>query len=86
METPNEANQVRSVLDARNEDDICGLCGEPGADKYPHPEHWPGEQIPNETFVHAECEQAECKRAFDDYQRRVGENGVREFLRRIERD
>jgi hypothetical protein len=46
-------------------DDICGLCGKPGADKYKHPMHWPGEENPEGEFVHAECEQAECKRAFD---------------------
>jgi hypothetical protein len=22
-------------------EDICGLCGEPGADKFAHPVHWP---------------------------------------------
>ncbi len=26
--------------------DICGLCGLPGADKYAHPMHWPGERVP----------------------------------------
>ena len=45
------------------DEDICGLCGEPGADKFPHPQHWPGEAIPDQPFVHAVCEQAECKRA-----------------------
>ena len=46
-----------------DEQDICGLCGMPGADKIPHPEHWPGERIPDTGFVHAECEAAECARA-----------------------
>ena len=36
------------------DDDICGLCGEPGADKFKHPIHWPGEWIPDGKFVHAE--------------------------------
>lgn len=45
------------------EEDICGLCGEPGADKMAHPIHWPGERIPNGPCVHAECEEEECKRA-----------------------
>ena len=45
------------------EDDICGLCGKPGADKYAHPVHWPGEQVPDGPFVHSECEADECKRA-----------------------
>ena len=44
-------------------DHICGLCGMPGADKIPHPMYWPGEQRPNTNFVHAECEDEECKRA-----------------------
>lgn len=46
-----------------NDDDICGLCGEPGADKFAHPEHWPGERIPDTELVHAECESEECARA-----------------------
>lgn len=50
----------KEVLDA---DDICGLCGEPGADKIPHPIHWPGEAIPNTPLVHADCEREECGRA-----------------------
>ena len=43
--------------------DICGLCGEPGADKYKHPIHWPGEQNPDGDLVHADCEREECRRA-----------------------
>ena len=43
--------------------DICGLCGKPGADKYKHPVHWPGEQDPDGPLVHAECEEEECRRA-----------------------
>ncbi len=45
------------------EDDICGLCYEPGADKYAHPCHWPGEEGPDGPLVHQECEQEECRRA-----------------------
>lgn len=45
------------------DDDLCGLCGEPGADKFAHPVHWPGEQVPGSPLVHAECESAECQRA-----------------------
>ena len=45
------------------DDDICGLCGQPGADKMAHPMHWPGEQVPDGVMVHAECEQQECQRA-----------------------
>jgi hypothetical protein len=62
-------------------EDICGLCGEPGADKYHHPHHWPGERVPDGPFVHAECEQEECKRAHREFRAHVGEDGVRRFLR-----
>lgn len=44
-------------------DDICGLCGLPGADKIPHPVYWPQERRPDTDLVHAECEQEECERA-----------------------
>ena len=46
-----------------DDDDICGLCGLPGADKIPHPIRWPGEQIPDTNLVHAKCEDEECRRA-----------------------
>ena len=46
-----------------NDEDICGLCGEPGADKIAHPVYWPGEMRPVGLLVHAECEDAECGRA-----------------------
>ena len=62
-------------------EDICGLCGEPGADKEPHPCHWPGEQVPDPYLVHAECEREECARAHREFWNRVGESGVRDFLR-----
>lgn len=29
----------------------------------PHPVRWPGERSAGTEFVHAECEQEECKRA-----------------------
>lgn len=44
-------------------DDICGFCGLPGADKIPHPIQWPGEESAGTEYVHAACEDAECKRA-----------------------
>lgn len=44
-------------------EDICGLCGDPGADKVPHPLRWPGERAPDTELVHAECEHEECGRA-----------------------
>ncbi len=45
------------------DEDICGLCGNPGADKVPHPVRWPGEQAPGTPYVHADCESEECARA-----------------------
>jgi hypothetical protein len=44
-------------------EDVCGLCGFKGADKVPHPVLWPGERDAGDSFVHAECEDAECARA-----------------------
>ena len=44
-------------------DDICGFCGLPGADKVPHPVRWPGEERAVTEFVHATCEDADCRRA-----------------------
>ncbi len=59
-----EAREKRRAAQSKEEpEDICGLCGRPGADKLPHPEHWPGEQSPLTELVHAECEDDECKRA-----------------------
>lgn len=46
-----------------DEQDICGFCGQPGADKVPHPHHWPGERSAGTDYVHAACEQEECTRA-----------------------
>lgn len=45
------------------DEDICGFCGEPGADKIPHPIRWPGEMSAGTEYVHAECEDQECMRA-----------------------
>ena len=46
-----------------NGDDVCGFCGQPGADKTPHPVSWPDENSAGTELVHAECEQEECARA-----------------------
>jgi len=49
------------------ESDICGLCGEPGADKCAKwtggAIYWPGEERPESDVVHADCEKEECRRA-----------------------
>ena len=47
-----------------DDEDICGLCGEPGADKVAHPVHWPGERVPDGPYVHADCENEETREAF----------------------
>lgn len=46
-----------------NEDDLCGFCGQLGADKIPHPVRWPGEESAGTEYVHASCEDEECRRA-----------------------
>lgn len=38
---------MRRIEINRKSEDICGLCGQPGADKYAYSVHWPGEQIPD---------------------------------------
>lgn len=47
--------------------DICGLCGKPGADKMAlwtgGGIYWPGEIIPETELVHMECENEEQRRA-----------------------
>lgn len=49
------------------EQDICGLCGQAGADKMAAWTGggvlWPGERHPTTEFVHASCEHAEQGRA-----------------------
>lgn len=49
-------------------EEICGLCGETGADKMAiwtgGGRYWPGEEIPETECVHQECEQEETRRAF----------------------
>jgi hypothetical protein len=64
-----------------NEADICSLCGEPSADKIPHPIHWPGEQRPDSELVHAECEQEECRRAHAALSQAQREAFLREISR-----
>ena len=46
-----------------DDDDICGFCCKPGADKISHPVRWPGEQSAGTKLVHAACEDEECARA-----------------------
>lgn len=53
------------AVDEQPNDDICFLCGEPGADKVAHPVHWPGEAGATGTLVHAYCEHEECRRAHE---------------------
>ena len=50
-----------------NDNDICGYCGEPGADKMAlwtgGGLYWPGEFIPETELVHGDCENEETRRA-----------------------
>ena len=47
---------------------ICGLCGQPGADKVAKwtggAIYWPGEERPEGDMVHLDCEKEECRRAY----------------------
>lgn len=69
----------------RMRDDICGYCGEAGADKYAAPRQWPGERYPDSLLVHSLCEHDECERAFKAFRERVGQDGVDRYLREITR-
>ena len=71
-------NQVTGGI-VVDEEDICGICGLPGADKMPHPCHWPGEMIPDTRLVHASCEESECKRAHGE----LSDSERKAFLRTI---
>lgn len=52
---------------SEDNEDICGICGEPGAGKMAlHTGggvYWPGEFVPDTDYVHQECEQEETERA-----------------------
>lgn len=52
------------------DEDICGLCSEPGADKMAKwtggGVYWPGEQRPDTDIVHSGCESEECRRAHSE--------------------
>jgi hypothetical protein len=73
---------IQGLLDAleKTDDDICGLCGLPGADKIPHSAYWPGEARPNRPYVHADCEDEACERAHAA----LTDRERAEFLRGIE--
>lgn len=60
-------------------EDICGLCGEPGADKFAHPLHWPGERRSETAFVHSECEAEECKRAFNSLSQQQRDSFLKKY-------
>ncbi len=60
-----DAALARHEADTDDEEDICGLCGEPGADKAACPVGWPGQRTPATPYVHSECEEAEACRAME---------------------
>ncbi len=75
----------RGLEGEQDDQDRCAICGELGADKIPHPCHWPGEFAPSPgEYVHQECEREECGRAHREFYGRAGDKGVREFLRQIQ--
>ncbi|KKN40138.1 hypothetical protein LCGC14_0736360 [marine sediment metagenome] len=53
-----------------DDEDICGLCSEPGADKMAlwtgGGVYWPGERRSETDVVHASCEQEETARAHSE--------------------
>lgn len=71
------------MMSNEEEQDICGLCGKPGADKIAHPMLWPGEKRSETGMVHSECESTECQRAHNEFYSKAGERGVWNFLRGI---
>jgi hypothetical protein len=73
----------RTPFVKENVDDVCGLCGKTGADKIPHPVYWPNEQPPQSEYVHSDCENEECQRAFDEFIQRYGKQGIDKFLKSI---
>jgi len=74
--------KFQSIKETQSED-VCGLCGLPGADKIPHPQYWPTEQRPNTNLVHSECENEECQRAHQEFLQKYGGSGVDKFLNSI---
>ena len=60
-------------------EDICGFCNQPGANKFPHPVRWPGEQSAGTELVHRECEEEECRRAHE----LLSEDEREDFLRSL---
>lgn len=46
--------------------DICGLCGEPEADKIAQSSgYWPDQKRPDGKYVHSSCEMEEQRRAWN---------------------
>lgn len=63
--SPEVLSEFLAFIHSLGKQDICGFCGLPGADKAPHQIRWPDEKSAGTEFVHADCEDAECKRASD---------------------
>lgn len=65
-EVPNAMNKIEDI----KPNDICGYCGESGADKMAlwtgGGLYWPGEYKPDTELVHQSCEQEETKRAHSE--------------------
>ena len=72
--------KIYMTIGSDNED-ICGFCGNPGADKVPHPIRWPGEMSASTEFVHSDCENEECRRAHAE----LSDSQRESFLRDVSR-
>lgn len=68
------------------DDDICGICGEHGADKMAIWTgggcYWPGEFVPDTKLVHADCERQEQARAFNALTQKQREDFLRSITNR----
>ena len=73
------------MSDSSEDEDICGLCGEPGADKMAlwtgGGVYWPGERRSETQFVHSECESEETERAYRALSREEIEDALRSVWR-----
>ena len=73
------ATHARMTEMIEQNEDICGFCGEPGADKIPHPIRWTGEGSAGTEYVHSGCEHEECRRAHKE----LSDSQRQAFLRTI---
>ena len=80
--TDEELNAEGKMKAVPIDEPTCGFCGLPGCDKVPHPVRWPGEESPGSKYVHAVCEDTECRRAHAA----LSDRERAEFLRGLRRE